>query len=337
MTQRDQQQFSIIRLANAIASGQHDDAGHEFEVCRAHMKQTGKTFDGRRISIPFEALAMQKRDMSTFVDSSGGYMVANNLVGFVELLRNQSVVMTLGATVLSDLQGDVSIPKQTGAGTAYWVAEGGDLTESQQTLGQISLKPHTVGAYTDLTRRFRIQATPDGEQMVRNDLARVIGLAVDLAALNGSGAAGEPLGLLQTTGIGAKTLATANTVTHGELCDIETHVEVDNALGGNLAYTANSTIAGKMRQTDTATDSGRWVLEGEKTSNGYPFLMSNQVPSKYILFGNWSDMVLGMWSGLDINIDTASLSTSGGLRIVVMQDVDVALRHPESFAYGYKA
>ena len=342
LSRRDQQEFSIIRLANAIASGQHDQAGHEFDVCRAHMKQVGKDFDGRRISIPFEALAMPKRDMSTFVDSAGGYMVATNLVGFVDLLRNQSAVMTLGATVLSDLTGDVAIPKQTGAATAYWVSEGGDLTESQQTLGQISLKPHTVGAYTDLTRRFRLQATPDAEHMVRNDLGRVIALAIDLAALNGSGAAGEPLGLLQTTGIGAKTLGTANTPTHGELCDIEAEVSVDNALTGSLAYTSNATIAGKMKQTDVATETGVWVLqgrggEGDKTSNGYKFLMSNQVPAKYIIFGNWKDMVIGMWSGLDINIDSSTLSTSGGLRIVAMQDCDVALRHAESFAYGYKA
>jgi HK97 family phage major capsid protein len=217
------------------------------------------------------------------------------------------------------------------------LAEGGSPTESQQTLGQVGMRPHTIGAYTDLTRKFIMQSSIDAEMFVRTDLALRLALGIDLAGLTGSGAAGYPLGLLNTTGIGAKTLATANTPTHGELCDIEAEVAVDNALAGNLAYTSNATIAGKMKQTDVSTSTGRWVLEGNQTSNGYRFVMSNQVTAKYILFGNWTDMIMGMWSGVDVNVDSASLSTSGGIRIVVLQDVDVAIRHAESFAYGYKA
>jgi hypothetical protein len=38
-----------------------------------------------------------------------------------------------------------------------------------------------------------------------------------------------------------------------------------------------------------------------------------------------------MYGGLDITVDPYALSTSGGVRIVALQNVDVAVRHAVSF------
>ena len=121
-----------------------------------------------------------------FRSTAGGNLVATDLMAdaFIDLLRNRSVVQRAGAQTMNGLVGNVAIPKQTGAATAYWVAESGAPTESQQTVGQVTMTPKTVGAYTDFSRRLILQSSLDVENMVRNDLAQVIALAIDKAALS---------------------------------------------------------------------------------------------------------------------------------------------------------
>lgn len=338
LTPDEKKRFSFMNAIRFLAdpgnAKAREGAAFEIEVSRAYEDANRKT--ARGLIIPPEVLT--SRAMSTETLAAGGALVDDKLLAgsFIESLENTLVIKAMGCIILRDLVGDLTIPKQTGGATAYWIGEGDDITESQQALGQVALKPMGIGAFTDLTRKFMLQSSIDAEAFVRNDLALRLGLAIDAAALNGSGASGQPLGILNTTGIGAKTLATANTPTFGECVDIETEIATDNALVGSLAYTANATIAGNMKQTDVGTDTGRFILQ-KGLVNDYRFLRSNQVPAKYLLFGNWRDLILGYWSGIDVNVDTASLSKSGGLRVVVIQDIDVALRHPESFAYGYKA
>lgn len=332
----DLEKYNFMNLVRHLADPAKpqyvDAAGFELEVSKTLQQELRRY--ARGAMVPGEIF---QRAMSTTSFAAGGALVTEQLSSnIIESLENASVVRALGATVISGLIGDFTIPKQTGGATAYWIGEGDDITESQPEFGQVALRPKGVGTWFDITRRFSQQTSPAVGSFLLKELDRRIKLAVDLAAINGAGANGEPLGLLKTTGIGAVTLATTNTPTFGEVVDIESELAVDNALGGSLAYTSNATIAGKMKQTDKGSDTGKYVLEDGKV-NGHRYLMSNQVPAKYLLYGNWSDLIIGEWSGIDVNVDTASLSKSGGLRIVAIQDTDVAVRHPESFAYGYKA
>lgn len=345
---KERQQFSFLNIIRALANPGNrafrEAAEFEFECSRAIEDKTRRTAKGcfvptdvlrheRSAVIP--ASAIHQRDMSTMSLAGGGAFVADNLAtgSFIEALENTMVLKSLGAIFLRDLVGDMTIPKQTGGATAYWIGEGDNVTESQPALGQVALRPNGVGAFTDLTRKFMLQSSIDAEMFVRGDLALRLALAIDLAGLTGAGANGEPLGILNTTGIGAVSLSTAATPTFAETIDIETEVAIDNALIGNLAYTSPAAVAGNMKQTEKASNTAKFVLENNMV-NGYRHMMSNQVTAGYLLFGNWRDLVVGEWSGVDVNVDTSTLSASGGVRVVVIQDVDVALRHPQSFAYG---
>ena len=340
MSDKDVKQFSFLKLVRALADPkQAKHAGFELECSRAFEDKTGRTAKGA--FIPHDVLSSDnflQRDLATNVGTSGGFLVSENLQtgSFIDMLRNAAAVMRLGTRTLTGLVGDIDIPKQTGGATAYWVNEGGDLTESQQTLGQIRMSPKTVGCYTDVTRRMMLQSSIDVETFIRQDFALQMGIAIDLGALSGDAASGEPRGLLNTSGIGSVTLNAANTPDWGDIVDLETAISTDNALFGSLAYLTNATIIGKMKQTEKASSTGKFIYENGEL-NGYKCEISNNVPAKYILFGNWADMIIGMWSGLDVTVDTNSLSTSGGTRIVCFQDIDVAIRHAESFAAGYKS
>ena len=348
LSDKENKQFSFVRLIRAIADGRPEDAAFERECSRAVEKQLGKSAQG--FFVPFDVL---KRDLNVTTDSQGGYLVATNLLtaSFITMLRNRMMTVQLGAMTLTGLVGDVAIPKQTGGATAYWVTEGNAPTESQQAVGQVGLVPHTVGAYTDITRKLIKQSSIDVEAFVRADLAATLGLAIDVAGINGSGVSPYPEGILNTDGIGSVTGGTNGAAPDwADIVNLETEVSVDNADLGRLAYLTNAKVRGKLKQTLKNTNSPVFIWENDPQGrpgygmlNGYVAGASNQVPSTLtkgsssgvcsaIIFGNFGDLVYGFWGALDILVDPYSNSTSGTVRVVALQDVDTAIRHAESFA-----
>jgi len=254
---------------------------------------------------------------------------------FIDVLRNASSVMQAGATMLTGLQGDVKIPKKTAASTGAWIAtEGGASTESEPTFGQVTMSPKTVGAFTDITRLMMMQSSLDIENLVRNDLSTGIALAIDNGALQGSGSSGQPTGIANTSGINAPTDFAAATPTFAEVVAMETAVAEDNALMGNLAYILPASMYGALKTAKKDAGSGEFVVEPNGTINGRTAIVSNQVTAGDLYFGNFADCLIGMYGGLDITVDPYTASTSGTVRIVALQTVDVAIRHAVSFAYN---
>lgn len=292
----------------------------------------------------------QRRDLVAGTPAAGGNLVATELLGssFIDLLRNAMVLDRLGVTWLRDLNGNVAIPSQTGAANAYWVAESGAPTESIQSIGQVVLTPKTVGAFTDYSRRLLLQSSLDVEAFVRADLAAIIGQAIQLAAFSGAGGT-EPLGLLNTNGIGSVAGgANGAAPTYDHMVDLESAVGNANADIGNLAYLTNSKVRGKLRKTqEFAGTNGKpvWTRGLERGIGevlGYDAWVSNSLPSNLvkgtssicspIVFGNWADLLIGMWGGLDVMLDPYAGATSGTKRVIALQDVDVQLRQVASFA-----
>jgi hypothetical protein len=168
--------------------------------------------------------------------------------------------------------------------------------------------------------------------MVRTDLATVLGLRIDLAGLYGTGSNGEPLGLKLTTGVGTEDF-NANAPTFAEVVALESDVATANALLGSPVYLMNAAMRGSLKTTSKDTGSGTFIMEGNEV-NGYQGILSNQVAANDLWFGNFADLIIGYFSGLDLLVDPYTNSTSGTVRVVAMQDVDIAVRHPESFSRG---
>jgi HK97 family phage major capsid protein/HK97 family phage prohead protease len=333
LSEKESRSFSFLRAINFLANptdrAAREAAAFEIEASEAAAAKLGR--QSRGITIPQDVL---RRDLTVGVASGGGNLVATELDAgsFIDLLRNASALDQAGATVLTGLTGNVAIPRQSGAATAYWVAESGAPQESQQTVDQVSLTPKTVAAYTDYSRRLMLQSSIDVENMVRNDLARVLALKIDLAGLYGTGSNGEPLGLKLTTGIGTEDFAN-NAPTFAEVVALESDVATANALLGSPVYLMNAAMRGSLKTTTKDTGSGMFIMEGNEV-NGYRGVLSNQVATNDLWFGNFADLIIGYFSGLDIMVDPYTNSTSGTVRVVAMQDCDIAVRHPESFSRG---
>jgi HK97 family phage major capsid protein len=337
LTQKEVRQYSFVRAINAMANPQDKrawaNAAFEREVSEAAQKTYGRSAQG--FFVPNE-ITYAKRDLNVGTNSAGGFTVATDLLAasFIEMLRNRSVVQRAGATVLNGLVGNVAIPKQSGAATAYWVAESGAPTESQQTLAQVTMSPKTVGAFTDFSRKLMIQSSIDIESMVRRDLATVIALAIDTAALYGTGANNQPTGIKLQSGINTKDFAATNP-TFAELVAMESELAIDNADIGTMTYLFNPAQRGALKTTEkSSTSAGQFVWESGNTVNGYRTETSAQVVAGDVFFGNFADLLIGFFSGLDLMVDPYSNSTSGTMRVVALQDTDIAVRNAVSFCYG---
>ena len=348
LTDKEARSFSFIRAINALSATGAERAkaeraaAFEIECSNAVAAKLGK--ESRGVFVPVE---VQARDLVVGTATAGGHTVATNLLAqsFIELLRNRMALTGLGVTTLTGLVGNIAIPRQTGGATAYWVAESGAPTESQQAFDQVTMSPKTLGAFTEISRKLLIQSSIDVEAFVRGDLARVLALEIDRVGVNGSGSSNQPTGVLNTSGIGSVVGGTNGLApTWAHIVDLETQVSVANADIGSLAYLTNAKVRGKLKTTSKVSGQNGFVWEsGGQPLNGYGATVSNQVPSNLtkgtssgvcsaILFGNWADLVMGMWGTLDLMVDPYSNSTSGTVRVVALQDVDVAVRHAESFA-----
>ena len=350
MSARESREFSIIKAIRAAVTGNWSGAELEREASAAVSKQIGR--EPGSFFVPLDVTINQMRDqdnvrtrnLEKLTNIAGGYLVGTDYMAtnFIEMLRNKMLVNQMGAKVMSGLQGDVAIPKQTGGASTFWVSEGQAPQHSQQAFGQVTLSPRSVAAYTDFTRKLVLQASPDIENLVRSDLATTLALELDRVAIAGNGVGAEPVGIMNTAGIEEVAIvvdddAHEHALKWGKIVDLESKIAAKNADIGSLGYLCNANMRGLLKQKEVAPNTAKFIWEnsgepGFGMLNGYRVGTTNQMPANTILFGNFADLIIGQWGVMDVLVDPYTLGTSGGIRIRVMQDVDLAIRHAESFA-----
>lgn len=288
---------------------------------------------------------VQNTVLTTTGTNTGKETVFQEYGEFIDILRNMMVTTRLGARILTGLKGPVNFPKQTGAGTLYWTGEnsGADVTQSNITFGTVTITPKTCQAQGALSRQLILESTPDVEAMVRNDLAEIHALGWDQSALHGTGSNNQPTGIYALSGVNA--VAMGGVPTFGKLVDMVTATALYNALLGSTGWATNPAMAGKLMQTlDFPTSAaGRPIWSGKHTEGvlaGYDAIASNQVKANLgsgqdeigILFGNWADLLIGMWGALELLVDPYTLAGQGLLKITSFQMIDIAARRGESFS-----
>ena len=332
--------FSLFKALRGLVTGNWSDASHEREVL----------FDHRT------------RDLATSPDGAGGYLVpAQEIPELIEMLRAESVVSRAGATWLTELRGaPVTIPRQTAGATAYWVAENAAIQPSDLSFGQVVMTPRKCGALVKLSNELLGLSLPQAEAIVRRDLVEQISLAIDLAALRGSGANGEPTGVANTPGINTVALGqNGGYLTSLDLFfDMVAELEADNALKGKLAFVTHPKVKAALRKLKApqyeGDTGGMYQLpplaiallatdRALEEAVGYPIYATTQLPTNLtkgsstncaeLYFGNWADLLIGQWGGLSIlaspHAGDAFAKDQTWVRVTAL--MDVAVRHPESF------
>lgn len=336
LTGDEARSFSLMRAVRAMlpnaTQADREAAAFEIECSEAAQKAYGRSAQG--ILVPADVLS---RVFEVGTSQNGATLVGTDHRAdmFIEMLRNRSTIMNLGF-IMDGLVGDAEIPKQTGGATAYWLGEEEEVAASSPATGQLKLTPKTVGGRVEISRKLMQQSSPAAEQLVWNDLNRALALKIDKAAYYGTGGDNQPLGLKNISGVNAVSFAAVNP-TFAELVQMESEIASDNADVDRMSYVINAAMRGNFKTSakfGSGTESTIW--EPGNTVNGYRTEVTNQIEAGDVFFGNFADLIIAMWGGLDLTIDPYSLSAKGGLRIVGFQDVDFVLRNTESICYGKK-
>lgn len=333
---RECRAFSLTR-AIAGAAGLDIDNGREREVSAELKRRHAGAFKG--VAVPMQVF--EKRVVATQapVGGPGGNIIATDFRAdqFIDILRAQMVTQARGATVLSGLTGNVDIPRLKASAAAGWVAENAAITPSDHEFDKVSMTPKHVGAITEFSRNMLLQSTPDIEQLIRSDFAAVLARALDAAALVGGGS-NEPDGLIAS---GIDTSVSMSTPSWDAVLDLINIVEEADAMGNG--FVMRPLVAKTLRQTPkVASTDSVMVMESPDSLAGYPVSRSTLVPidttptpdETSIIFGQWSDLLIGYWSAFDLLVNPyeSTAYSKGNVSVRGMLTADIAVRHLESFA-----
>lgn len=344
LTPRDAKRYSITRAILSQWTGAKENGiDCSFETaCHQELAKRGLG-SGKGVLIPYDVMRQQatrggtpghSRDLTVGSGAGGGYLVGTDNLGgeFIDLLRNTMLVRRLGARILTGLRGNITIPKRTAGVTSYWVGEGVAPTEGANTYAQLPLSPKNVGANLDYTRNLLLQSNPSVDGLVNGDLATSLALAVDLAAFHGSGGSGQPQGVVGSSGVGA---VTATTIDMAKAMEFLTDVAAGNALAANCAFVTTPAVAAicASRVKFSSTASPMWVGNILETSDmmGFRGFSSNQITAGYMIFGDWSQLIIGEWGGLELVVDPYTQSKLGIIQVTAFQTIDVGVRYGGAF------
>lgn len=336
----DMSKYSITRAINMAASGRGLD-GLEREVHDELARGMPKATSG--ILVPFSNLSVG----GGAGGSDGGLLVELEKGNLSEIFRSRLVLSQLGALTLTGLQGDLDLPRLAAGSTATWKGEEVAVDESDPSFAQLQLRPKKVGTFVELSRQLLAQGSSDVATMIMNDLMAAVLGAWQLAAIAGTGADGQPRGILATVGIGDVPIGANGGA------PLWTHiVALENALAnidadqGSLGYLTNSKVRGKLKTTirnPAGTDS-TYVWPDDNRLNGYATGITNHVPSNLtkgdaagvcsaLIFGNFADLALAQWGGgIELLVNPYSKDKEGIVRINASAFLDSGVLRPGSFA-----
>jgi len=342
LSTKDQQRYSLFRAMEALAFPNDREtqkrAAFELEVGQASVADYGNDYEVRGVYIP---PSLMSRAVDVGTSNKAGELVATDLMSgsFIEFIRERSMAIQAGATVLSGLVGNVAVPKQTGGATAGWIAtEDGDAPESEPTFDQVSLTPKDMGVFTEVTRRSLQQSTPAVEGLIRRDMFEAVAQLYDNSVFYGTGASGQPTGISNQTGvIKGGSLFAAAAPTYAELVSLIKQLMDNKVPMGDLSWIIDPSGWEALMTTSKQASGveGNFILDtGSSSIVGLPYRTATNMTAGDYLLGRWSDVLIGEWGGLDIVVDPYTHSAKGRSRFVMFKTADVAVRHGNHFVLG---
>ena len=326
----DIQKYSIRGLIDSVARC-GAPSGFEAELHAQAEKENGQRASG--VVIPWQILTRDLMNAGTF--GQGGGFVQTSIGGLVELLRNSCACIRLGATTLTGIRGNLALPRQTSAATAYSLPESGTTPTSTQTIDQIVLTPQRVSASTEFSRELQLQSSVDIEEFIGSDLRRVLSTKWDGLML---------ATLLGTDGAGSVTFGGA--ATWAKVLAFETALASMNAIlpDSRLGYLSSPTVRAAWKNIPKIAASSFPIFLWEAGQfqdapddalvNGFRAAVTNQIGStNQVFFGDWRSLIFATWgAGPDVIINPYSRDTDAVTRLTMHTFCATAVRHAQSFA-----
>lgn len=348
---RSTRAFSISRVLAAMSGESNSLDGYEAEVLKEIGQATRGYHDPARVQIPLELLAdptisptTLTRDLNVGTASAGGALVGARTQPVVDIMRPFSTILQAGATLLNgDVSraghGNIIIPKVSADMTGYWLStEGASLTQSDPSFEKVTLTPKTGGVLTKFTRLLAKQGNV-ADAVLQQHLLRIVGSMIDKASLAGTGADGQPRGLLNTSGLASSTAPSGAT-------DPALIAEYNASMAGasGFGFVTHPVVRASLRtpvslntteeQNEAASRMAIWKSgpQGDRYID-WPAWVCKECPSDSMVAGPWNDLVIALWGApiLEINPYDPDGFKSGLITARVLLDMDVAPIHPAAW------
>lgn len=326
---KSMEKFSLLKAINDVANNRQLDE-RALEVVAAgqnEMRKSGQSYSGQ-IVLPIEERATDGvitggNDYKADTNNGGKENVAEDKLGILEPLRANLVLVQAGASYMTGLIGNVSIPVYSGSNVG-WAGEVDAASNGTGTFSEVNLEPKRLTAYIDVSKQFLIQDSNSAEEMLKRDIVAAISNKLEATILgSAAGSNTQPAGILN--GVTADTAA----VTYKDIVKMESDLESKN-VRGDIKYIVSPSAKADLKTTDKGTDTGKYLMEGNEV-NGYPVLCTSAVAGKGVIMGNWSDYVIGQWGGIDLTVDPYTQAANGKVRLVINAYFDAKPRRADSF------
>ena len=314
--------FSLLKAVRAIANNQTLDERSQ-EVVNAgiaEMRKSGQSYSGQ-IVLPVE----ERADIQATKAGKGQEIVAEDKLNILAPLRDALVLSAAGANFMTGLVGNVSIPTYSGS-TVGWAGEVDAASDGAGTFGEVELSPKRLTAYVDISKQFLIQDSVSAEALLRKDIVDALSNKLEATILGAvAGDATKPAGLF------ADVTADTAAITFADILKMEQNLEEAN-VSGNIKFIASPAAKAVLRTTavgGTKSDL-RMLMEGNEI-DGIPTLVTNGMTAKGLILGNFNDLVIGQWGGIDLTVDPYTQAANGKIRLVVNAYFDAKPQRAASF------
>ena len=327
-SRREQRVFNIGNLLRAEVTGDYSNAGYEREMSQEAARNYPTS--PRGVVVPTEAI-LGRASITSTGNAAGAVTTDLNAGMFIDRLRPQSSVMAAGATVMTGLSRNFTVPKLAADTTAEWLAEGAAVSDSSMDIDSISMSMKRVSASQSFTREALLQAQPNLDDLVRSNIGTVLSQAIDLAGLEGTGASGQPTGILNTSGINTLTAA-GNTITHAEALTALAAIEADNISTANAVFIMHPNDYARIAQTTVDSGSGKFVIDAPNNSIlGRRVLQTTKATEGNVYLGVYQHLLVAMFGGVDLVVDPYTNAASAKITITSHMMADVNVRHAQAF------
>ena len=311
--------FSLLKAINDIANNRQLDE-RALEVVNqgiTEMRKAGQNYSGQ-IQLPME----ERSTVQATVEGAGQEAVAEDLLNILEPLRAKLVLAQAGASYMTGLVGNISIPAYSGS-QVTWEGEVADAKDGAGTFTEVKLEPHRLTAYIDLSKQFLIQDSVSAEEMLKRDIVNAIANKLEATILGSETIVNAPEGMLN--GVVADSAA----ITYEDIVAMETELEEAN-VRGDIKFIVSPSAKAALKTTKIDAGSGKFAMEGNEV-NGYPVLCTSAVNGKGVIYGNFNDLVIGQWGGIDLTVDPYTQAANGKVRLVINAYFDAKPRRAEAF------
>lgn len=342
LSESERRRYSL-RRAVAVAAGLESTASFESEVSEQIARQLPTSYQ-RRGGV-FVPTVLSRAALDAHTSGKGAELVGEEAGAFISALRRRALVLLLGARLVTGLRGSVGFPRQDTAGTAQWAADnpGADYTQSNMTLSQVQMRPKLLISSTSFSRQLLVQSTPSVDEVVAEDMAQSSAVALDLAAVHGSGTDNEPLGLYNIDEGVAEVDFGGGAVTLEKAAEMERAVAVQDGETDptTAGYLTTPEVRESAKLTEEFTGTGIRLWQGGRM-NDHRAEATNQLSKELgsgedehgIVYGIWSELLVGEWGAIEVLANPYTLAAKGLVQVTSFYLADVAPRHPESFCTG---